>query len=212
VSPKRVERLEKTLAQVARDQGLDQKRLRRWVSFLALCGVLERAVAEGDLHGYYLKGGVAMEIRFATGARATKTKDMDVGLDGERSDRLKGFERALTLGFDAFTFRLKAQTRSMDLADTVRVPVAVQYRSRAWQTVAQPKTVGTRGAAFWSHLAGGCRPDRRPRSVAGTLFHDGVDPGHELRPCLSERILLILRYAGSCPTRLFPVQEQPVFP
>jgi hypothetical protein len=28
------ERLEKTLARVARDQGLDQERLRRWVSFL----------------------------------------------------------------------------------------------------------------------------------------------------------------------------------
>jgi hypothetical protein len=30
--PKPVERLEKTLARVAREQGLDQERLRRWVS------------------------------------------------------------------------------------------------------------------------------------------------------------------------------------
>jgi hypothetical protein len=80
-----------------------------------------------------LKGGVAMELRFATGARATK--DMDVGLDGERSQRLKQLESALAPGFDTFTFRLKAQTRNMDLADTVRIPVAVQYESRAWQTV-----------------------------------------------------------------------------
>ncbi|HVH72015.1 MAG TPA: nucleotidyl transferase AbiEii/AbiGii toxin family protein, partial [Candidatus Dormibacteraeota bacterium] len=121
------------MARVARGQGLDQERLRRWVSVLALCGVLERATAEGVVNGYYLKGGAAMEIRFATAARATK--DMDLGLDGTRSDRLKGLERALALGFDAFTFRLKAQMRSMDLADTVRVPVGVQYRSRAWQTV-----------------------------------------------------------------------------
>lgn len=125
--------MEKTLARVARKQGLDQERLRRWVSFLALCGVLERAVTDGVLDGYYLKGGVAMEIRFATGARATK--DMDIGLDGERSNRMKTLERALALGFDAFTFRLKAQTRNMDMADTIRVPVAVQYRSRAWQTI-----------------------------------------------------------------------------
>ncbi|MGH9445134.1 MAG: nucleotidyl transferase AbiEii/AbiGii toxin family protein [Terriglobia bacterium] len=133
VSPKRVERLEKTLARVAREQDLDQERLRRWISFLALAGVLERAVAEGVLGSYYLKGGVAMELRFATGARATK--DMDVGLDGERTDRLKRLERTLALGFDSFTFRLKAQTRKMDLADTLRVRVAVQYRSRAWQTI-----------------------------------------------------------------------------
>jgi len=31
----------KNLARVARDQGLDQERLRRWVSFLTICGVLE---------------------------------------------------------------------------------------------------------------------------------------------------------------------------
>ncbi len=42
-----VERLEKTLARVAKEQGLAQERLRRWVSFLALCGVMERAVNEG---------------------------------------------------------------------------------------------------------------------------------------------------------------------
>lgn len=45
-----VERLEKTLARVAREEGVAQERLRRWVSFLALCGVLERAVQEGILN------------------------------------------------------------------------------------------------------------------------------------------------------------------
>ena len=60
---------------------------------------------------------------------------MDLGLDGTRADRLEAFRQAMALGFDEFTFRLKAQTRSMDLADTVRVQVAVQYRTRAWQTV-----------------------------------------------------------------------------
>jgi hypothetical protein len=133
MNQKRVERLEKTLARVAREQGLDQERLRRWVSFLALCGLLERAVSERILSAYYLKGGVALELRFATAARATK--DIDLGLDGTRADRLEAFGQAVALGFDEFTFRLKAQTRSMDLADTVRAQVAVQYRTRAWQTI-----------------------------------------------------------------------------
>jgi hypothetical protein len=53
------------------------------VSFLALCGVLERAVQESVLGNYYLKGGVAMELRFAEGARATK--DVDIGLACERA-------------------------------------------------------------------------------------------------------------------------------
>ena len=81
------ERLEKTLARVAREQGVDQERLRRWVSFLALCGVLERALAEGVLDTYCLKGGAAMELRFAQQARATK--DLDVGIGGTRTNRLK---------------------------------------------------------------------------------------------------------------------------
>jgi hypothetical protein len=127
------ERLEKTLARVAREQGLDQERLRRWVSFLSLCGVLERAIHEGVIDTYYLKGGVAMELRFAGAARATK--DLDVGLAGDRAARLVALEAALRLGFDDFTFRMRPQVLNMELADTVRVEVAILYRTRAWQTV-----------------------------------------------------------------------------
>lgn len=127
------ERLEKTLARVAREQGLDQERLRRWVSFLAVCGVLERAIQNGILTNYYLKGGVAMELRFAGAARATK--DIDLGLAGDRITRLAAFEAALQLGFDEFTFRMKPQVLNMELADTVRAEVAVNYRTRGWQTV-----------------------------------------------------------------------------
>jgi hypothetical protein len=131
--PQPAERLEKRLARVAREQGLDQERLRRWVSFLALCGVLERALEEGILGSYFLKGGVALELRFATRARATK--DLDLGLEGPRGNRVDLLGRALAIGFDAFTFRVKAQTRDMAQVDTVRVNVAVAYRTRAWQTV-----------------------------------------------------------------------------
>ena len=131
--PRPTERLEKTLARVSREQGINQERLRRWVSFLALCGVLERALAEGILGNYYLKGGVAMELRFAQRARATK--DLDIGIDGTRTSRLQTLSSALSFGFDQFTFRVKAQTREMEQADTIRVQVAVQYRTRAWQTI-----------------------------------------------------------------------------
>ena len=94
------ERLEKTLARVAREQGLDQEQLRRWVSFLALCGALDRAIEAGILSGYYLKGGVAMELRFAEHARATK--DLDLGMEGARADRLRSLRNALGAGFDEF--------------------------------------------------------------------------------------------------------------
>ena len=134
MNAKRGERLEKTLARVAREQGLDQERLRRWVSFLALCGILEHAVQRGVIDSYYLKGGVAMELRFARAARATK--DFDLGLKGNRAERLRRLEEVSKLGFDDFTFRLKPEIHEMEFADAVRVEVAVQYKTRAWQTVA----------------------------------------------------------------------------
>jgi hypothetical protein len=132
-SQKPPERLEKRLARVAREQGIDQERLRRWVSFLALCGVLERAIQEGILGSYYLKGGAAMELRFAQRARATK--DLDLGIEGSRATRMKALSAVLRLAFDEFTFRVKPRTRDMEQADTIRVEVAVQYRTRSWQTI-----------------------------------------------------------------------------
>ena len=133
MTPKQVERLEKTLGRVAREQGLDQERLRRWVSFLALCGVLESAVEKGVIDIYYLKGGVAMELRFARAARTTK--DFDLGLKGNRAERIRRLSEVLQLSFDEFTFRLKPEQHEMELADTVRVEVAVEYKTRAWQTI-----------------------------------------------------------------------------
>ena len=131
--PQPVERLEKTLARVAKEQGVAQERLRRWVSFLALCGVLERAVSEGILDSYDLKGGVALELRFAEGARATK--DIDIGVPVERTKRLRVFQNAVVLGFDDFTFLLKGKPLNMDKVDAVRLELAIRYRTRAWQTI-----------------------------------------------------------------------------
>lgn len=127
------ERLDKALFRVAREADVEELRLRRWVSFLALCGVLQRAIDEGVIADYYLKGGAALELRFAD--RARTTKDMDIGLAGNsRRNRFAALERAAALGFDEFTFRVKAP-RDLDLVDTVRVDVVITYRGRGFQTV-----------------------------------------------------------------------------
>jgi hypothetical protein len=144
MKPRPVERLEKTLARVAKEQGLAQERLRRWVSFLALCGVLERAVNEGILDNYDLKGGVALELRFAEGARATK--DIDIGVPVERTKRLRAFQDAVALGFDDFTFLLKGKPLNMDKVDAVRLELAIRYRTRAWQTIEVDLGPSGRGA------------------------------------------------------------------
>ena len=128
----RRERLDKALYRVAREADVDELRLRRWVSFLALCGVLQRAIDEGVISDYHLKGGAALELRFAD--RARTTKDIDVGLPGDRRERFQSLEQALALGFDEFTFRAKVP-HDLELADTVRVDVAIAYRGRGLQTI-----------------------------------------------------------------------------
>lgn len=126
------ERLEKALYRVAREADVDELRLRRWVSFLALCGALQRAIEEGVITDYLLKGGAALELRFAD--RARTTKDIDIGLPGNRPERFRALERALSLGFDEFTFRVKVP-HDLELVDTVRVDVAIAYRGRSLQTI-----------------------------------------------------------------------------
>lgn len=74
-----------------------------------------------------------MELRFVRGARTTK--DFDLGLVGNRAERIRKLEEALKLGFDAFAFRLKPEIHQMEAADTVCVEVAVQYKTRSWQSV-----------------------------------------------------------------------------
>src|SRR5260370_27614153 len=74
-----------------------------------------------------------MELRFARAARTTK--DFDLGSEGNRAERLWRLEEVLKLGFDEFAFRLKPETHQMELADTVRLEVAVQCRTRGWQKV-----------------------------------------------------------------------------
>lgn len=128
------EKIEKALRRVARAHGVDEYRLRTWVSFLAFCGLLERASEEGVLpNGYEIKGGAALELRFGLAARSTK--DLDLGLEGNRKSRFETFEKVLALGFDEFRFRRKSDPRDLDRADTYRFEVAVTYKNRGFQTI-----------------------------------------------------------------------------
>jgi hypothetical protein len=48
---------------------------------------------------------------------------------------METLSNVLRLGFHQFAFRVKARTRHMELADTVRTEVAVEYQTRSWQTI-----------------------------------------------------------------------------
>ncbi len=71
--------LEQLIGRHSRDHGVAADRVRRWVSTMALLGALERAVPAHASPLFLLKGGVAIELRVRTGARATKDVDTNSG-------------------------------------------------------------------------------------------------------------------------------------
>ncbi|HET7232544.1 MAG TPA: nucleotidyl transferase AbiEii/AbiGii toxin family protein [Longimicrobium sp.] len=114
----------------ARQLGQDSARVRRWVAYMALGGALGRETANGQPR-FALKGGVALELRLGTRARATR--DLDLVLNDAGGDLLAQFESALQ-PFEHFTFRLHGNARTLR-PDTVRTEVSVEYGGRSWARV-----------------------------------------------------------------------------
>jgi hypothetical protein len=65
-------------------------------------------------------------------SRGTCVYWTEYGQSGDQDESANG---GFALAFDEFTFRVKARTLDIGQADTVRVEVTVQYRTRSWQTI-----------------------------------------------------------------------------
>lgn len=74
--------LEQLIGRHSRESAIATDRVRRWVSTMALLGALERAAPDHAPQRFLLKGGVAIELRVRTGARATKDVDANVPRSG----------------------------------------------------------------------------------------------------------------------------------
>ena len=116
----------------AREAGVSEGRVRAWIAYMILAGVLERA-ADGGAPRFSVKGGVALELRL--GDRARATKDIDVVLQHPDADLARTLERALTGDdYQGFSFRRKGEPLVLDNG-TVNVELAVSYRGGAWTSV-----------------------------------------------------------------------------
>jgi hypothetical protein len=117
----------------AREYGLADKRIRDWISYMAICGALEQAGAAGHSPPHFVKGGVALELRLPRKARATK--DMDLGFRAEEgADLVRVLEDALGSEYEKFSFRRARAPHTMP-AGAIRVEISVQYAGRAWGKV-----------------------------------------------------------------------------
>ncbi len=107
-------------------------RLRRLVGFAILCETLAEAAARGLLPYFFIKGGVAIELRLGLSARTTK--DIDGGLCAAPQDLLPLFDRALSVGFGDFVLRRKGENRLLGNG-VCSLKVSVIYMTRDWATV-----------------------------------------------------------------------------
>lgn len=116
----------------ARELGVAEGRVRAWVAYMIMAGVLERATT-ADSPLFIVKGGVALELRFRDRARATK--DIDIVLRDTTADLADSLEDALTgEPYQSFSFRRKGQPLLLDNR-AVNIEFGVTYKGQPWTSV-----------------------------------------------------------------------------
>ena len=116
----------------ARELGVAEGRVRAWVAYMILAGVLDRATT-ADSPLFIVKGGVALELRLRDRARATK--DIDIVLRDTTADLAGSLEDALTgEPYQGFSFRRKGEPLLLDNG-AVNIEFGVTYKGQPWTSV-----------------------------------------------------------------------------
>lgn len=115
----------------AREHDQPPARVRNWVSHMVLGGALEIAGFDAAGRKFSIKGGVALEMRLRTRARATKDLDL-ILLSG--GDPIQELTSALTTPYEGFSFRLHGAGHIMPNG-AGRVEVSLDYLGKSWGTV-----------------------------------------------------------------------------
>lgn len=125
--------LAKYVQAYARETGVTEGRVRGWISYMVMAGLLERAAAAAQPR-FIIKGGIALELRLRGRARATN--DIDVVLQDAEADLARTLEGAITgEAYQDFSFRRKGEPLLLDNG-TVNLELAVTYRGGAWTSIA----------------------------------------------------------------------------
>ena len=116
----------------ARELGVAEGRVRAWVAYMIMAGVLDRAT-NADSPLFIVKGGVALELRLRDRARATK--DIDIVLRDTTANLADSLEQALTgEPYQGFSFRRKGQPLLLDNG-AVNMEFGVTYKGQPWTSV-----------------------------------------------------------------------------
>jgi hypothetical protein len=130
--PRNVQVLQRWVGELAREQGLAPGRVQRWISFMVVAAMLDRARDENEDPVFVLKGAAAMELRL--GLRSRATKDYDTAYREAIDGMLERLDAALRRGYGDFT---ATRTEPEAIAEThaQRLDIKLGYRGRSWATV-----------------------------------------------------------------------------
>jgi hypothetical protein len=156
----------------AREHGVAAGRLARWIQFMVVLAILDRARDEQGKPLFLLKGGAAMELRLQLDARTTK--DIDAAFRESMDKMLERLDDALQEGWGDFTFE-RTEPEPIRETRSVRMEIKLSYRGNRWGTV--PLEVAS---------AEGRSGDDVDVVEAIDIGHFGI-AGPERVPCLSVR-------------------------
>lgn len=128
----RFRELERRIAKAAIARDMPVGRFRRLVAFAVLIETLTEAVAQGLIPVFFVKGGIALELRLGLAARATK--DLDIGFCLDSDQVLVGFDGAIAVGYGDFRLRRQGEAVLLDNG-TRQLRVRIDYLGNAFATV-----------------------------------------------------------------------------
>jgi hypothetical protein len=124
--------IERWVNEYAREHGVAAGRLGRWIQFMVVLAVLDRARDDQGEPLFLLKGGAAMELRLQLDARTTK--DIDTAFRESMDKMLARLDAALQEGWGDFTFE-RTEPEAIRETRSVRMLVRLSYRGKRWGTV-----------------------------------------------------------------------------
>lgn len=129
--------LTKAVRALAKETGTADGRVRSWVAYMMLLGLLQKVARDEGGAAMTVKGGVALELRLHPTPRATD--DIDLVIHGT-DNLMQALDRSLLSQNDeprvhgGFTFQRKGEPRDL-LNGAWRTEITVRYEGTAWNTI-----------------------------------------------------------------------------
>jgi hypothetical protein len=122
--------LSQSVKTAALDQGVAERRFRRWIAVISLLEIFNIAKSRKEIPSYLVKGGAAIEFRFRSQARSSR--DLDIVLEVDRARLVDSAILAMRTSWSGFSFRIKGAVEERE--HSIRFEVNASYLGREWST------------------------------------------------------------------------------